>query len=172
MLRVIGLDPGLRFTGWGIIELDGQLLRFIDAGCVESNPKDDLAVRLEQLHSALKKITKNFKPDEAAIEETFVNQNPASALKLGQARGVVLLVPALFSIPVSEYAATTVKKSVTGSGHADKVKVRSMVNLLLRGVGQLKFDASDALAVAICHSHFSKSNSKLSAISENLKVAG
>lgn len=152
-MRVLGLDPGLRRTGWGVIEWDGQRLRFTAAGCVTADAAQPLAHRLADLHRALGEVAGRFAPDEAAVEETFVNRNPASTLKLGQARGAVLLVPALRGIPVAEYAATLVKKSVTGSGHAGKEQVCAMVATLLPGSRTANHDASDALAVAICHAH-------------------
>ena len=152
-MRVLGLDPGLRRTGWGVIEWDGLRLRFTAAGCVTADAADALAHRLANLHRALAEVTERFAPDEAAVEETFVNRNPASTLKLGQARGAVLLAPGLRGIPVAEYAATLVKKSVTGSGHAAKEQVRAMVAALLPGSRPGSHDAADALAVAICHAH-------------------
>ena len=171
-MRVMGIDPGLRSTGWGIVDSEGQRLRFVDAGEVTSDPKSDLACRLKDLHSALISIAKNYIPNEMAIEETFVNNNPASTLKLGQARGVALLVPGILGIPVTEYSATSVKKSVTGTGHAEKGQVRDMIKLLIPGVGELGFDATDALAIAICHCHSSETNNRWYSAIENAKASG
>lgn len=150
---VLGLDPGLRHTGWGVIESDGAHLRFIDAGCISVDANASLATRLATLHSAVVEIATRFAPDEAAVEETFVNINPASTLKLGQARGAVMLAPALAGIPVAEYSATQVKKSVTGAGHAAKEQVQAMIATLLPSFRGMGADAADALAAAICHAH-------------------
>ena len=128
-MRILGLDPGLRMTGWGIIETDGQRLRFVDAGFVTADPSEPLVRRLTELHEALLVITSRFQPDEAAVEETFVNRNATSTLKLGQARGAVLLAPGLHGLPVAEYAPNAVKKSVTGSGHASKEQVLSLIHI-------------------------------------------
>ena len=152
-MKILGLDPGLRTTGWGVIEADGNRLRHLAHGTVGSDASDPLAVRLRDLHRALVAILAVHRPAEAAIEETFVNKNPGSTLKLGQARGAVMLVPALADVPVFEYAANLVKKSLVGTGHADKVQVQAMVAILLPGVGAAGSDAADALAVAICHAH-------------------
>lgn len=150
---IIGLDPGLRKTGWGVIEQEGSKLVFIDCGAIA--PKDTLSMaeRLAFLHRGLHDIIAQYEPDEAAIEETFVNANPASALKLGQARGVVMLTPALAGLPVAEYAANLIKKSLTGAGHADKNQMGHMVRVLLPKAEIESEDAADALAVAICHAH-------------------
>ncbi len=153
-MRVLGLDPGLRRTGWGVIEIDGAKLRFIAAGCIAAEVQETLAPRLAELHNAVMAITDQFTPDEVAIEETFVNVNPASTLKLGQARAAALLAPALRGLPVAEYSPTQVKKSVTGSGSAGKEQVQGMIATLLPGFrGMGGPDAADALATAICHAH-------------------
>jgi len=162
-MRLLGLDPGLGKTGWGIIESDGNQLSHVANGIVASDAKLDLASRLAQLHGALSEIVRRFCPDQAAIEETFVNQNPRSTLKLGQARGVALLVPAQSGIPVSEYAPNMIKKSVVGAGHAGKGQVQMMVSVLLPGIEIAGADAADALAVAICHAHHSESAARLAA---------
>ena len=152
MLRVLGLDPGLRHTGWGIVDKEGPKLRFISAGVINPDDKLSLPERLADLHENLKKVIAEFSPDEAAVEETFVNKNPNSTLKLGQARGVVILTPALFNIRVSEYTPNHIKKMVVGAGHADKNQVDMMVRTLLKTVPEhIPPDASDALAIAICH---------------------
>jgi crossover junction endodeoxyribonuclease RuvC len=153
-LRILGLDPGLRHTGWGIIESSGHSLKYIAHGVIKTPKEDSLPLRLRYLFEELSAIIKTFTPHEAAVEETFVNKNPASALKLGMARGVVLMVPAAANIPVGEYSANKVKKSVVGVGHADKDQVSMMVQRLLSGCSVVSADAADALAVAICHAHF------------------
>jgi crossover junction endodeoxyribonuclease RuvC len=152
-MRVIGLDPGLRHTGWGVIDVAGNRLTHVADG-VASAPADlPLGERLVALFRQLGEILERFRPDEAAVEETFVNRNASSTLKLGVARGVVLLAPAERGLPVSEYSANLVKKSVVGAGHADKTQVQMMVRRLLPGCAVVKADAADALAVAICHAH-------------------
>jgi crossover junction endodeoxyribonuclease RuvC len=152
-MRVIGIDPGLQNTGWGIVEADGNRLIHIANGAVHSTTAFDPASRLKQLHDGLVAVIDQYRPDAAAVEETFVNKNPASALKLGLARGVALLVPALAGLEVGEYPANLVKKSVVGVGHASKDQVQMMVARLLPGVKLESADSADALAVAICHIH-------------------
>ena len=153
MVRILGLDPGLRHTGWGVIEKNGSRLTFIAAGVINPNDKNELSVRLSELHVNLKEVLESYAPDEAAVEETFVNKNPNSTLKLGQARGVVLLTPALYNIPVAEYTPNQIKKMVVGVGHADKTQVDMMVRTLLKSVPEkIPPDAADALAIALCHS--------------------
>ena len=151
--RLLGLDPGLQNTGWGVIDVTGNRLTHIANGVIRTNGKFAMADRLRQLHEGLQDVLNLYQPDEAAVEETFVNKNPSSTLKLGQARGVVLLAPALAGLPIAEYAANLVKKSVVGVGHADKTQIQMMVSTLLPGVSFENADAADALAVAICHSH-------------------
>lgn len=153
-MRLIGLDPGLLHTGWGIIDVVGNRLRYVADGTVRPNAKQDLARRLRDLHDGLAQVLAEFAPDEAAVEETFVNKNPTSTLKLGEARGVVLLAPALAGIPVAEYSANRIKKAVVGAGHAAKQQVQAMVGHILPGCSFSSADAADALAVAICHAHF------------------
>jgi crossover junction endodeoxyribonuclease RuvC len=152
-MRLIGLDPGLRHTGWGVIDAAGNRLIHVADGVVHSRDRDELAVRLVDLFRQLNEILARYTPDAAAVEETFVNKNPASTLKLGVARGVVLLAPAERGIPVFEYSANLIKKSVVGVGHADKQQVEMMVRRLLPGASLETSDAADALAVAICHAH-------------------
>ena len=154
VVRILGLDPGLRNTGWGIVDSMGNRLTYVAHGVAHSNGNDDLASRLSQLYRELLKIIHLYAPQEAAVEETFVNKNPSSTLKLGMARGIVLLAPAESGLPVGEYAANRVKKSVVGVGHADKNQVAVMVQRLLPGCGVVDADAADALAVAICHAHY------------------
>ena len=151
--RLIGLDPGLRRTGWGVIETSGNHLRHVAHGVVETPSAATVPERLRALHDGLAVVVTEYAPDEAAVEETFVNRNPNSTLKLGLARGVVLLVPALSGLPVHEYAANKVKKALVGAGHADKAQVALMVRRLLNGVDDAPSDATDALAIAICHAH-------------------
>ncbi len=152
-MRIIGLDPGLRNTGWGIIEVDGNCIQYVDHGVIKPSINKSLPERLTQLYSNLTELIATHRPDEAAVEEIFVNKNAASALKLGEARGVVLVAPANAQIPISEYSANHIKKSVVGNGHADKAQVIAMVKHLLPMCGELTHDAADALAVAICHTH-------------------
>ena len=152
-LRLIGLDPGLRHTGWGVLDVTGQHLRHVADGVVNSDGTLSLAERLVELFRGLNAVLDQWTPDEAAVEETFVNKNPSSTLKLGVARGVVLLVPAERGLPVAEYSANLIKKSVVGAGHAAKEQVQMMVRRLLPGCVLGSPDAADALAVAICHAH-------------------
>ncbi|PZW43194.1 Holliday junction endonuclease RuvC [Humitalea rosea] len=153
MVRVLGLDPGLRFCGWGVIESDGNRLRHLGDGVVATVDSDAMAVRLRCLHDGLAALLAEWAPDEAAVEHTYMNKNPGAAIKLGMARGVVLLAPALTGIPVAEYQAMEVKRAVVGTGHADKIQVQDMVRRLLPGAVLKRADAADALAVAICHAH-------------------
>jgi crossover junction endodeoxyribonuclease RuvC len=153
-MRVIGLDPGLRNTGWGVIDVSGNRLTHVADGSVQPDPGSPLAWRLRALHEGLMEILSLYAPDEAAVEETFVNRNAASTLKLGEARGVVLLAPALAGLRVAEYSANRIKKSVVGVGHANKDQVQHMVRRILPSCRVLSPDAADALAVAICHAHF------------------
>ncbi len=152
-MRVLGLDPGLRTTGWGIIDMDGNRLSHVADGVVRSDDRLALAERLVQLHQGVRAVIARWHPAEAAVEQTFVNKNPESTLKLGQARGAVLLAPALDGLPVGEYAPATVKQAVVGSGRAAKEQVGMMVRTLLPGCPVESPDAADALAVAICHAH-------------------
>ena len=151
-MRLVGVDPGLRFTGWGVVDFEGNRLRHVANGVIKSG-NGELAIRLRRLHDGLHEVVATHAPDSAAIEETFVNRDGQSILKLGQARGVAMLVPALAGIPVSEYAANSVKKSVVGYGHADKTKIGHMIGVLLPGAIVDSPDAADALAIAICHAH-------------------
>ena len=151
-MRLIGLDPGLRLTGWGVIDVEGNRLRHVAHGVIKVSVAGSLAERLNALFDAIGAVVAEQQPVEAAVEETFLNVNPGTTLKLGQARGVVLLAPARAGLPVFEYAANLVKKSVTGAGHADKRQIAMMVGRLLPGV-EATADAADALAVAICHAH-------------------
>jgi crossover junction endodeoxyribonuclease RuvC len=153
MVRLLGLDPGLRFTGWGLIEADGNRLRHRADGVIPTDAATSVPERLRALHDALAALLEEHQPDEAAVEESYVNRNGTATLKLGYARGVALLAPALAGIPVAEYAAKSVKLAVVGTGGADKIQVQMMVRHLLPGAVIRRADAADALAVAICHAH-------------------
>jgi crossover junction endodeoxyribonuclease RuvC len=150
-IRILGLDPGLRKTGWGVIVQQGALLSYVACGSVVSDDKAPLAERLRQLHDGLSAVLAAHCPDEAAVEETFVNKDAQATLKLGHARGVALLTPALAGLPVAEYAANLVKKTVVGAGHADKRQISVMVKVLLPKAEPKSEDAADALAIAITH---------------------
>jgi crossover junction endodeoxyribonuclease RuvC len=161
-MRLIGLDPGLRLTGWGVIDVDGNRLRHVAHGVIKVAPERALAARLSELFDGVVAVIAEQKPLEAAVEETFVNVNPGSTLKLGQARGVVMLAPARAGLPVFEYAANLVKKSITGAGHAEKHQIAMMVGRLLPGI-EATADAADALAIAICHAHHRATASRVEA---------
>jgi crossover junction endodeoxyribonuclease RuvC len=163
-VRLIGLDPGLRCTGWGVVDVLGNRLRHVANGSVRAATEGTLADRLADLFAGLDEVLATWRPDLAAVEETFVNSNPTSTLKLGQARGVVLLAPALRGIPVAEYAPNQIKKSVVGVGHAAKEQIHMMVGVLLPGVEISGPDAADALAVAVCHAHRRPSMAQQSAL--------
>lgn len=153
MRRILGIDPGLRFTGWGLLDVSGNRLRHVADGVIATDSGDAVPIRLKALHDALVMIFEQHRPDEAAVEETYVNRNGAATLKLGYARGVALLAPALAGIPVAEYGAMEVKRAVVGTGAAAKEQVADMVRRLLPGAVLRRADASDALAVAITHAH-------------------
>jgi crossover junction endodeoxyribonuclease RuvC len=152
-LVILGLDPGLRRTGWGVVASRGNRLSHVAHGVVVTEAAATTARRLAEIFRGVEAVLNAHAPGAAAIEEVFVNKNPGSTLKLGQARGVAMLAPAMRGIAVSEYAANLVKKSVVGSGHAEKTQIVHMVRLLLPGAGAVEADAADALAVAICHAH-------------------
>ncbi|TMM55255.1 crossover junction endodeoxyribonuclease RuvC [Sulfitobacter sabulilitoris] len=163
MIRVIGIDPGLKNTGWGVIDVAGSKLSHVANGtCVSDG--SDLAMRLLSLHSQLSAVIARYRPQAAAVEQTFVNKDGAGTLKLGQARGIAMLVPAQAGLPVGEYSPNTVKKTVVGAGHADKVQVQYMVRLQLPGVELNGPDAADALAIAICHAHHGGASSFAAAV--------
>ena len=153
MVRIIGIDPGLRHTGWGVIEQEGSRLSYVADGSVHSDAEAGLPERLLQIHRQLVAVLEEFSPDEAAIEETFVNKDARATLKLGQARGVALLAPAARGIVIAEYAPNVIKKAVVGAGHAEKDQVKHMVRLLLPKALMKTADSTDALAIAICHAH-------------------
>ncbi len=161
MMRILGIDPALQKTGWGIIEISGSSLKFIASGLIKTKAKAPMADRLLMLHHGLIEVIDKWRPQEAAIEETFVNKNPASSLRLGQARGVLLCAPALKGLSVDEYSANKVKKSVVGSGHAAKQQIGTMIKVLLPSCGEISEDEADALAVAITHAHYRGSSYKL-----------
>ena len=152
-VRIIGIDPGLRRCGWGIIESSGNRLVFVACGTLTPMVEQPLARRLAELHAGLADLVARYQPQEAAVEETFVSAGARSALQLGQARGVALMTPAARGLPVGEYAANLVKKAVVGAGHADKRQIQAMVKILLPGADIRDADAADALAIAICHAH-------------------
>lgn len=161
VIRILGIDPGLQKTGWGIVESSGASLKFISSGLIRTNPKSAMPERLSTLYHGIIGVMEDYSPQEAAIEETFVNKNPASALKLGQARGVLLMTPAIKGLSVGEYSANKVKKSVVGSGHASKEQVGMMIKTLLPACGTISEDEADALAVAITHAHYRSLNAAL-----------
>jgi crossover junction endodeoxyribonuclease RuvC len=152
-IRILGIDPGLRRTGWGVVAVDGNRLSFVACGSLATDERAALAVRLVTIHDGLARVVADFRPDEAAAEATFVNRDASATLKLGQARGVALLVPAKAGVPVAEYAPNLVKKTIVGAGHGDKVQIRMMVGVLLPQAEPENEHAADALAVAITHAH-------------------
>jgi crossover junction endodeoxyribonuclease RuvC len=156
-IRILGIDPGLRRTGWGVVEYVGNRLGFIACGSVETNDRAALAVRLVALHDGLTRVIDEFRPDEAAVETTFVNSNAAATLKLGQARGIAMLVPARSGVPVAEYAPNLVKKTIVGAGHGEKAQIRMMIGVLLPKADPRSEDAADALAIAVTHAHHRQS---------------
>jgi crossover junction endodeoxyribonuclease RuvC len=171
-IRIVGIDPGLRRTGWGVVEIAGNRLGFLGCGSVTTNDKDSLAARLLTIHDGLMRILDEFRPDEAAVEQTFVNNNAAATLKLGQARGIAMVVPARAGVLVAEYAPNLVKKSIVGAGHADKTQIRMMIGVLLPKADPGSDDAADALAIAVTHAHHRQSVVlKLSARIAAAKVA-
>jgi crossover junction endodeoxyribonuclease RuvC len=156
-IRILGIDPGLRRTGWGVVEIAGNRLAFISCGSVTTNDRDALAARLLAIHDGLLRILDQYRPDEAAVEATFVNKDANATLKLGQARGIAMVVPAKAGVPVAEYAPNLVKKSIVGVGHGDKTQVRMMVGVLLPKANPHTDDAADALAIAVTHAHHRQS---------------
>jgi crossover junction endodeoxyribonuclease RuvC len=156
-IRILGIDPGLRRTGWGVIDVDGNRLIFVGCGSVASDDKQALAQRLVALHAGLVRVVDDFRPAEAAVEATFVNKDAVATLKLGQARGIALLVPASAGLAVAEYAPNLVKKTIIGAGHGEKAQIRAMIGVLLPKADPRTHDAADALAIAICHAHHRQS---------------
>tara|TARA_R110000824_G_scaffold390760_4_gene587590 strand:+ start:9384 stop:9926 length:543 start_codon:yes stop_codon:yes gene_type:complete len=160
-LRYLGIDPGLRATGWGIIDVSGARLIHVANGTIKSTDKLSLAERLVQIEAGLVQVMETYAPDAAAVEQAFVARDPVAALKLGQARGIALLVPARCDVPVAEYAPNHIKKSVVGAGHAGKEQIRMMVEMLLPGCAAATEHAADALAIAICHAHSGGANQRI-----------
>jgi crossover junction endodeoxyribonuclease RuvC len=152
-IRILGVDPGLRRTGWGVVAVDGNRLAFVACGSIETDDKAEVAARLVTIHQGLRRIVDQFRPDEAAVEATFVNRDATATLKLGQARGIALLVPAQAGMTVAEYAPNLVKKTIVGAGHGEKAQIRMMVGVLLPKADPRSEDAADALAVAVTHAH-------------------
>ena len=156
-IRILGIDPGLRRTGWGVVEIVGNRLTFIGCGSVTTNDREALSLRLLAIHDGLGRILDEFRPDEAAVEATFVNKDAQATLKLGQARGIAMVVPAKAGVPVTEYAPNLIKKSIVGAGHGDKAQVRMMIGVLLPKADPGSDDAADALAIAVTHAHHRQS---------------
>ncbi len=161
VIRILGIDPGLAHMGWGVIDVMGTRLMHVANGVISTDAKSTISERLVQLHYGLRAVLTAHEPDLGAVEETFVNKDPRSALKLGAARGVALLVPALDGVPISEYAPNHIKKSVAAAGLAGKEQIRAMVGMLLPGARITSTDAADALAVAICHAHHSTTSARV-----------
>lgn len=162
-MRVLGIDPGLRNMGWGVIEVAGSRITHVANGVCHSLGTDELGVRLASLHRQLTDVVALYAPDTAAVEQTFVNKDGAGTLKLGQARGIAMLVPAQAGLSIGEYYPNAIKKAVVGVGHADKKQIDHMVRLQLPGVTLAGPDAADALAIAICHAHHAQSAGRLTA---------
>jgi crossover junction endodeoxyribonuclease RuvC len=156
-IRILGIDPGLRRTGWGLVACEGNRLTYVACGTVETDAKAALAERLVAIYEGLDRIVTDFRPDEAAVEATFVNRDAVATLKLGQARGIALLVPARAGVPVSEYAPNLVKKTIVGAGHGEKAQIRMMIGVLLPRADPQSEDAADALAIAVTHAHHRQS---------------
>jgi crossover junction endodeoxyribonuclease RuvC len=152
-IRILGIDPGLRRTGWGLIESDGNRLIHIGCGSLETNERAELGARLLAIHDGLIAVIEQYQPHEAAVEATFVNNNAVATLKLGQARGIAMLVPAKAGLIIAEYAPNLVKKTIVGAGHGEKAQIRLMIGVLLPKAEPQSDDAADALAIAVCHAH-------------------
>jgi crossover junction endodeoxyribonuclease RuvC len=152
-IRILGIDPGLRRTGWGLIACEGNRLMYLACGSVETSERAELSLRLLAIHDGLSRVIDDHRPDEAAVEATFVNANASATLKLGQARGIAMLIPARAGLPVAEYAPNLVKKTIVGAGHAEKTQIRMMIGVLLPKADPQSEDAADALAIAITHAH-------------------
>ncbi len=156
-IRILGIDPGLRRTGWGVIDAIGNRLAYVGCGSVASSDKSELAARLVAIHQGLLRVMAEFAPQEAAVEATFVNKDARATLKLGQARGIALLAPAIAGLSVAEYAPNLVKKTIVGAGHGEKAQIRMMLRVLMPKAEPDSDDAADALAIAICHAHHRQS---------------
>jgi crossover junction endodeoxyribonuclease RuvC len=155
-IRILGIDPGLRRTGWGLIESDGNRLIHVACGSLETSDRATLGTRLLAIHDGLIAVIERYHPHEAAVEATFVNTNAVATLKLGQARGIAMLVPARAGLTIAEYAPNVVKKTVVGAGHGEKTQIRMMIGVLLPKADPQSEDAADALAIAVCHAHHRK----------------
>jgi len=156
-IRILGIDPGLRRTGWGMVVIDGNRLSYVACGSLATDDKAALAVRLLSIHDGLRQVVSDHLPDEAAVEATFVSKDGSATLKLGQARGIAMLVPAIAGLPVAEYAPNLVKKTIVGAGHCEKAQIRMMIGVLLPKAVPQSHDAADALAIAVCHAHHRQS---------------
>ena len=163
LVRIVGIDPGLRRTGWGIVDSDGVRLSYVASGHLVSDPEAELAFRLREIYEGLSGVISSWKPTEAAVEETFVNENARATLKLGQARGMALLAPAMKGLKVAEYAPNLIKKTVVGAGHAEKKQIQVMVGFLLPKARFESADEADALAIAICHANHRRTLAALAA---------
>jgi crossover junction endodeoxyribonuclease RuvC len=157
LIRILGIDPGLRRTGWGVVALDGNRLSFLACGSLATDEKAELAARLLAIYDGLRRVVDEHAPHEAAVEATFVNKDASATLKLGQARGIAMLVPAMSGLPVAEYAPNLVKKTIVGAGHCEKAQIRMMIGVLLPKADPQSEDAADALAIAVCHAHHRRS---------------
>jgi crossover junction endodeoxyribonuclease RuvC len=156
-IRILGIDPGLRRTGWGVIDVEGNRLKYVACGSLSTDDTAELATRLVVIYSGLARVIEEFHPIEAAVEATFVNKDASATLKLGQARGIALLVPAQAGLAVSEYAPNLVKKTIVGAGHSEKAQIRMMIGVLLPKADPKSEDAADALAIAVTHAHHRQS---------------
>lgn len=156
-IRILGIDPGLRRIGWGVVAVEGNRLSYLACGSLSTDDRATLAERLVAIHDGLRRVVEEHAPDEAAVEATFVSKDAAATLKLGQARGVAMLVPACAGIPVAEYAPNVVKKTIVGAGHGEKAQIRMMIGVLLPKADPQTTDAADALAIAVCHAHHRQS---------------
>ena len=156
-IRILGIDPGLRRTGWGVIDIAGNRLTYVACGSLATDDRADVATRLVAIHDGLISVIEQFQPAEAAVEATFVNKDASATLKLGQARGVALLVPARTGLAVHEYAPNLVKKTIVGAGHSEKAQIRTMIAVLLPKADPSSEDAADALAIAVTHAHHRQS---------------
>jgi crossover junction endodeoxyribonuclease RuvC len=156
-IRILGIDPGLRRTGWGVVAIDGNRLIYLACGSLATQDRAALATRLLTIHDGLRRVVAEHAPDEAAVEATFVNKDAAATLKLGQARGIAMLVPAIAGLPVAEYAPNLVKKTIIGAGHGEKAQIRMMIAVLLPKADPQSDDAADALAIAVTHAHHRQS---------------
>ena len=163
-MRFLGIDPGLNKTGWGVINFENGKLTYIADGVIQTNADDSISQRLLVIHNGLTNVVTKFQPDETAIEEIFVNKNPTSTLKLAQARGVAILSASLQGLQVFEYSPNEIKKTVVGTGHAEKRQIATMVTILLSGYKHQSSDSADALAIAICHAHSTGGKVKKSGI--------